>query len=241
LSRTDPPAVLVTRPLPQGERTARALTERGYCPILAPMLRIEPVTPPTLPDMLDVQAILATSANGIERLAALTPARGATVLAVGTRTADRARALGFEAVLSADGGAPDLLPLIRNLDPRAGMILHPRGEDAAHTFEALEAEGFTLQDLILYRAVKADALPAQALTAHPHAALVYSARTAEALAAVLAHEPRFDPGALTVIGISQAALAPLTGIPGQTHAAPEPTEAAILDTLSHAIPVPRKN
>ena len=136
----------------------------------------------------------------------------------------------------AAGRPRDLLPLIRALDPSEGAILHPRGEDAAFTFGALGDEGFTLREAILYRAVKAETLPPEAISAAPRAALIYSARTAEAFAAALALDPRLDP--LTIIGISPAALAPLA--PRSTIPAPEPTEAAMLAALAKAVP-PGKN
>ena len=55
-------AVLVTRPHPDNEATARALRDRGFEVVLAPMLRFEPVA---LADDLeaDYAAIIVTSAN----------------------------------------------------------------------------------------------------------------------------------------------------------------------------------
>jgi len=81
LSDISRPRILVTRPLPQGEQTAEKLRALGYAPVLAPMLRIEPITPPKLPSFDKVQAVLVTSRNGIARLSALD-----TILAKSSRT-----------------------------------------------------------------------------------------------------------------------------------------------------------
>jgi uroporphyrinogen-III synthase len=55
-------AVLVTRPHPDNEATARALRDRGFEVVLAPMLRFEPVV---LADDLGQghAAVIVTSAN----------------------------------------------------------------------------------------------------------------------------------------------------------------------------------
>ena len=54
----------------------------GYTPILAPMLRIESVIPPEMPDFDAHQAALVTSRHGIEAFAKLTPSRTLPILTV---------------------------------------------------------------------------------------------------------------------------------------------------------------
>lgn len=241
MSDTEIVRVLVTRPLPQGARTAARLRERGYAPVLAPMLRIAPLTPPNLPDFSAVQAVLITSSNGLDALARLTKQRGGIkVLTVGDRTAEAARAAGFTDIASASADGMALLDLAaRTLTPAAGPLLHIRGKDAAVTFEPLMDAGFALRDLIAYEAQPVPELPPEALAPPPAAALVYSARTAAALAAALGRTP-LDPAMLTFIGISPAALAPLQSLKGQKIAAKTPDETAILHALSAALPAPIK-
>ena len=53
--------LLVTRPEPDGERTAQALRARGHAVVLAPLLRTEPVAF-ALPDQA-FAAVVLTSAN----------------------------------------------------------------------------------------------------------------------------------------------------------------------------------
>lgn len=103
--------VIVTRPLEEGRKLAATLTERGYDPILAPALEIVPVAfdpePPAGP-----HALIVTSVNGADALARCRFQRSCVVWAVGTATADRARAAGFSDVRDARGSAEDLLALL---------------------------------------------------------------------------------------------------------------------------------
>lgn len=234
LSGTDRPRVLVTRSLPQGERTAEKLRALGYTPVLAPMLRIDPVTPAHLPDFSAVQAVLVTSVNGAEALARLTPERDCLVLTVGDRTAEACRLGGFTSIQSASGDGKALLDLARSaLSPDAGPVVHLRGREAAVTFTELADEGFSITEIIGYEANVTATLPPEALTPAPDAALVYSARTAGALATALA-ETSLDPAEITFVGISEAALAPLSLPDANCIAAKTPDEAALLRALGEA-------
>src|SRR5947209_250139 len=81
--------LLVTRPEPDGERTAAALRARGHEVTLAPLLRIEPVAF-DLPQQ-SFAAVVLTSANAARALAGH-PARAALTalpaLVVGGRSAE---------------------------------------------------------------------------------------------------------------------------------------------------------
>lgn len=236
LSVTDGPRILVTRPLPQAERTAKKLRAMGYNPIIAPMLAIVPVAPATIPDFKAAQAVLVTSSNGVDALARMTELRGFPVLTVGDRTAAIARSAGFEAVQSASGDGQALLDLaMGSLNPGAGRILHIRGKDAAFSFESLADKSFNFQQVIGYEAQIVENLPPEVNATPPQAALVYSARTATALAAALARTD-CNPTEITFFGISAAALAPLSPLGGQMITASAPDEASLLQTLQSAIP-----
>lgn len=100
---TDTPRrVLVTRPEPGASRTAAALRDAGWQPLLAPMLEIVRSNP-ALPRPGAVQAVLVTSSNA---LPAFDPSwYGKPVLAVGGATATAARGRGFADVASEIGRA----------------------------------------------------------------------------------------------------------------------------------------
>src|SRR5262249_27244867 len=108
--------LLVTRPQEDARRTASSLAARGHEARIAPLLKIETVAgadlgPPPW------QAVLMTSANAAQAIARhpeLGQLRALPVLAVGRRTAEAARAVGFADVISVDGSAGELERLVRN-------------------------------------------------------------------------------------------------------------------------------
>ncbi len=239
MSATNTPRVLITRPFAQGRRTADKIQALGYEPILAPMLRIVPVISSVSPDFATAQAVLLTSSNGVDALARLTDLRDINVLTVGDRTADAARRVGFDTVQSASGDGKALLALAMRLSPSGGPILHVRGRDAAFSFESLGSEGFTVEQIIGYEAQKIETLPSDAIDPLPNAALIYSARTAEALLPAI-EQYSIDSNKITFIGISKAAIAPLSELNVPHFVAQSPDEASLFETLSTAIPVPSK-
>ena len=86
--------ILVTRPTLDGEETARLLALRGHEALPAPLLTTQFLDGPEV--MLEgVQAILATSANGMRALARRTSRRDMVVFAVGPQTAAEAQHQGF--------------------------------------------------------------------------------------------------------------------------------------------------
>ena len=87
--------VLVTRPIEDGEETARQLALRGHQALLAPLLTTRFLDGPEV--MLEgVQAILATSANGVRALARAHTRRDVALFAVGPQTAAEAQSRDFE-------------------------------------------------------------------------------------------------------------------------------------------------
>src|SRR5882672_3425567 len=102
--------LLVTRPDPDGERTAEGLRARGHDVVLAPLLRME-----TIGFELGDEAygaVVMTSANAARAIAGH-PARARltalTAFTVGRHTAVAARAAGFGEIQSADGDKHDLV------------------------------------------------------------------------------------------------------------------------------------
>src|SRR5829696_176428 len=96
-------AVLVTRPLPDGEATAASLRARGFVAMSAPMLRFE-AQPFHDDDDAQYGAVIATSANalrGIEPQLAGSALIKLPLFAVGDHTAEAARRAGFTKVITA--------------------------------------------------------------------------------------------------------------------------------------------
>jgi uroporphyrinogen-III synthase len=152
--------ILVTRPAEDCAEIARLLAAMGHEALLAPLLAVEIYDGPPLP--LDgVQAVLATSANGVRALAARSDRRDLAIFAVGPQTAETAAQAGFVRVRSADGDAIALAAAIPGwADPGAGALLHAAGENGSGALaDALIAKGFQVRREILYRVEPARYLP----------------------------------------------------------------------------------
>lgn len=179
--------LLITRPEPQGERTAAALRARGHDVVLAPLLRIEPITDADI-GRRPWAAALITSANAVRFLPSH-PRRvellALRLLAVGQRTAEAAREAGFNQLQSADGDADDLVELVKRAVPAPGPLLYLAGADRARdTAGQLADAGYRIDTAIVYRAHQATQLPAavaQALREGTiEGVLHFSKRTADA-------------------------------------------------------------
>jgi uroporphyrinogen-III synthase len=152
--------ILVTRPLADGQAIAARLAQMGHVALLAPLL--EPRFQDGPEPVLDgVQAILATSANGIRALIRRTARRDISVFAVGPQTTEEARAAGFADVRNADGDSRALAEAVaRWTAPEKGALLHVCGEDAPGTLvESLVQQGFTARRVPLYAIEAAKAMP----------------------------------------------------------------------------------
>ena len=182
--------VLITRHESAARKLAAELRARGYEPVIEPLLAI--VDTGAEIDLGGVQAILASSVNGI---AALSRRIGSgnmpgeiQVLTVGDATAEAARDCGFADVESAGGDASSLAALASaRCDPAAGRLLHVAGGHVAGNMaEQLEQAGFTVDRAVLYEAQTPAALgtdTVQRIAAGDiDAVLFYSPRTAETFA-----------------------------------------------------------
>jgi uroporphyrinogen-III synthase len=158
--------ILLTRPIDDAVPFARILGERGHDAVIAPLLEIQFRDGAEIP--LDgVQAILATSANGVRAIAKRTVRRDVPIFAVGPQTTEEARHAGFTTVRNADGdGAALARAAERWASPDKGVLLHAAGAEAPKQIAAeLEKSGFTVQREVLYEAVAARQLPDAAATA----------------------------------------------------------------------------
>jgi uroporphyrinogen-III synthase len=144
--------VLVTRPLPGGERTAAALRGKGHEVLLAPLMQVRPI-PAVIAG--NWSAVIITSANALRVLSAaqLAPLLKLPLYAVGERSADAARDAGFNNIRSAQGDAG---ALIRLIDERYANETSPHlylaGADRAADIEgALAAKGIKVVTVEVYR------------------------------------------------------------------------------------------
>ena len=229
MARTDGsgPRVWITRARPGAERTAAALSARGFTPVVAPALALVPLDTPL--DLTGVAGLAFTSRNGVAAFADRTPRRDWPVFTVGDATAEAARARGFTRVHSADGALDDLVALIAAAWPAdGGLILAPGPRDPAGDLTAALTGRVEVRALPLYAALETDLAPPGAFDA----VLVHSPRAARVLAARLAAA---DVGSL-LVAISPAAAAPLEGAGfAEIRIARRPTEDSLLAALGNPV------
>ncbi len=152
--------LLVTRPEPDARRLAKRLAERGHDVTLAPLFSIHFLQCPRF-SLEGIQALVATSRNGLRALAAtplLAAARRLPLFSVGAATTQLGESLGFQTIHTGTQSARSLPQLIaRRAEPRAGPLLHLAGRHLAHDPTAeLARFGFQLQRVVLYESVAAD-------------------------------------------------------------------------------------
>ncbi len=137
---------LVTRPRDDAEAFAKTLYERGHVAIVAPVMEVHVIAGEPIA-LEGVQAVLATSANGVRALAARTKRRDVTLYAVGPQTAEAARDAGFPIVISAEGDSAALVETVaREADPAKGLLFHAAGaETAGRLRQALLSRGFRIE------------------------------------------------------------------------------------------------
>ncbi len=213
------PRLLLTRARPQAEAfAARVRAETALEPVIAPMQEMRDL--PVKISLSGVEALAFTSKNGVEAFARMSESR-LPAYCVGTATAARAQALGFEAKATADDAAS-----LSRLLPATG-VLHLHGR---HVRQKLGTRQLAIYDQV--------ALPleagAQALLAAGalDAAAVFSPRSAMLLAATL---PENAPALPVFYALSAAVAAPLPQ-GADIRICPAPRAAAMLRLLSADFP-----
>jgi len=153
--------LLVTRPEPDGAKTAELIGTLGHRVHFHPLLTPEyyPLTGEHKP-----AALAVTSRNGVRALASWPESlawRALPVFAVGDATAKSARAAGFSNVVSADGDGEALAGLIRKqFDPSTGPVLYAAGRNRSQGFtDALKVTGVDLDLVVAYHMPGATVMP----------------------------------------------------------------------------------
>ncbi|UVK56202.1 uroporphyrinogen-III synthase [Mesorhizobium sp. AR02] len=179
--------VLVTRPEPGASRTARRLQDMGLQPVVLPLTETValPADAGLFPD--DAVAIAVTSANAVRHASKEVIAALAALPchAVGARTAEAARKMGFSAVIEGSGDAEALSESIAAAFP-GKAIVYLCGRVRFPVFEQrLQAAGVQVSAVETY-----DTLPVRysdetilaLLSSQPvDAVLLYSAKVAAAM------------------------------------------------------------
>lgn len=225
--------LLITRPREDGAETARLLAARGHQALLAPLLEPRFEDGPE-PEWTAVEAILATSANGVRALARRTARRDLPLFAVGPQTAEEARGFGFGDVRSADGDAHALAQAAGRWARPGSGLLHACAQDAPGTLaEELGALGFEVRRCPLYSIAPAAELPPDAKTALQNRALdgvlLFSPRTARLFSTLAEGLHTESLAAFCISAATARALASMTF--ARVAVAPKPNQQALLALL----------
>lgn len=227
--------VLVLRAADDAARTAEKLRVLDCAAVLSPVLEIA-ATDAVIPDTPH-DAILVTSAKGVEFSGEPRPLSASPLHAVGEKTAQAARARGLHPDIVA-GSAEAMLPLLLARYRHPTRFLYLAGRDRQPVLESgLRAAGHAVHVVEVYEARAARALTPEAVAALAErrltAALHYSRRSVELFLA-LAEAAGVDSAlrGFPHIALSDHVAAPLRQRGLETLVAAKPDEASLLSLLT---------
>jgi uroporphyrinogen-III synthase len=233
--------LLVTRPEPDALVLKARLESLGHEATVAPMLTVSFENVEAV-DLSEVQALIATSRNGLKALKAQRAHRIAAQLpiyVVGQATAREAKAMGFSEIIVGGGTVASLLPeIVATADPQSDVLMHLAGDEVAGQIGSeLELHGFRVMQPVVYRMVPTAAftpdVEEQIETGEVDGVLLFSPRTASIYAdLILSHGLEKATKRLNHYCLSRAVaqrLAPLA--PVRIELAATPNLDAMLDLL----------
>lgn len=187
--------ILVTRPINEATPTAEKLEALGHRVVIAPMLQVAPVS---FEIPADNRSLIVTSKNGARMGLAHIGNKARPIFAVGDKTAEEARALGFTNVTVGPGTARQMIPLLLECGiSEKRKYTHLCGSNLAYNIAAvLQGEGLDADSTVTYQTQPVRGLSMgvqEALDAGEiETALFYSPRTATIFEEVVADHGRSD-------------------------------------------------
>lgn len=231
--------VLVLRAREDAERTAAKLRAMDFEAVLSPALEIVATGAAAPEGRYD--AVLATSAKGLEHASDSLALRALPLHVVGATTALASERLGWRAEVVARD-AETLLALLRARHPAPARFLYLAGRDRRDALEeGLRAAGHSVTTVETYAAKAADALTLEAeaaLAAGEIAAVLHYSRRSAEIFIGLARRAKLM-GALKKsahLALSENVGAPLRRADLSPRVAPAPDEAHLLALLEIARP-----
>ena len=219
--------VWITRTFPGADATAKRVAEKGFTPLVSPLLTLSPPDrQPALPTRDTV--LIFTSKNGIDAFCRYFKARDYSVITVGPESAIYARNKGFKSVKSAYGTADSVTEIILKTVKIQSPILHCAGRHVrGRIIEDVIEAGYEGRRDLYYCSKPVDALPEIDLSC-VSSILLFSPLAAKTLSGF-----KLNLSQCVVISISQNTDAALGGlIAASRKIARNPTENAVLACLS---------
>jgi len=146
--------ILLTRPLEDCSEMIIKFQSLGNKVSHLPLLKIDKIDYGEI-NFLDFKAIIFTSANAVKFLNDKTIDKKTLCFCVGNATEKKARSIGFQNVIAAEGNVENLKELIlRNFDKKDGKIIYVSGETISIDLDQnLIKEGYEVKRIINYKTI----------------------------------------------------------------------------------------
>ena len=146
--------ILLTRPFEDCSEMILKFQSLGNKVSHLPLLRIEKVNYDET-DLLSLKGVIFTSANAVKFLDVKKIDKNLLCFCVGNATEKKARAVGFQNVISAEGNIENLKELIlQNFDQKDGKMIYISGENISVDLDQqLLKEGYNIKRIINYRTI----------------------------------------------------------------------------------------
>ena len=146
--------ILLTRPLEDSSEMILKFKFLGHKVSHLPLLKIDKVNYSEI-DLPDFKGIIFTSTNAVKFLDVRTIDKKLLCFCVGNATEKKARSVGFQNVIAAEGSVQNLKELIlQNFDQKAGKMIYASGENITVDLDQqLLKEGYNIKRIINYRTI----------------------------------------------------------------------------------------
>jgi len=146
--------ILLTRPFEDCSEMILKFQSLGNKVSHLPLLRIDKVNYDET-DLLSLKGVIFTSANAVKFLNVKKIDKNLLCFCVGNATEKKARAVGFQNVISAEGNIENLKELIlQNFDQKDGKMIYISGEIISIDLDQqLLKEGYNIKRIINYRTI----------------------------------------------------------------------------------------
>jgi len=144
--------ILLTRPLEDCAEMIIKFKSLGHQVSHIPLLKIDKVDYEQI-NFLDFKGIIFTSANSIKFLNLKSIDKNLLCFCVGSATEKKARSVGFQNVIAAEGNVENLKELIlQNFNKKDGNLIYISGETVSVDLDhQLSKEGYNIKRVINYR------------------------------------------------------------------------------------------
>ena len=144
--------ILLTRPLEDCYEMIIKFKSLGHQVSHLPLLTVEKVDHEQI-NFFDFKGIIFTSANAIKFLDLQYIDENLLCFCVGSATEKKARSVGFQKVIAAEGNVENLKELVlQNFDPKKGKLIYVSGETISVDLDKqLIGEGYNIKRIVNYK------------------------------------------------------------------------------------------